>query len=109
MTAADRVLLIYTTFETTDEARAAGGKLVDARLAACVNILPGMISIYEWEEQRQEAGEVVMIVKTRAKCLEEALELLKSVHPYETPALIVIEPVRTDPDFQKWICDQTAT
>lgn len=102
------MLLIYTTFETVDQARKAGGRLVDERLAACVNILPGMISIYEWQGERQEAGEVVMIVKTRAARIDDALATLKQIHPYETPALFTIEPSRADADFQEWICSQTA-
>lgn len=103
----DRVLLIYTTFETAESARALGRSVVGARLAACVNIIDGMTSIYEWNSAINEASEVVMIVKTSSRCLGDALSHLKSNHPYETPALIVIDPCKVDDDFAMWIGEQT--
>lgn len=99
--------LIYTTLETFTDAQELGGKLVDARLAACVNILPGMTSIFEWEGERREAAEVVMIVKTRQECVEEAVRQLKAFHPYEVPVLIVIHPENVDANFEAWIAAQT--
>jgi len=102
-----RTRLIYTTLETLDDARELGGKLVDARLAACVNILPGMTSIFEWEGNRMEASEVVMFVKTRQECIGDAMRLLKASHPYEVPALIVIAPQDVDAEFAAWIASQT--
>ena len=57
-------VLIYTTFETVEDAKSVGRILVESRLAACVNIIPSMTSIYEWQGQLQEAGEAVMIIKT---------------------------------------------
>lgn len=103
----DDTLLIYTTLETARDARTLGNSLVDLRLAACVNIISGMQSIYEWEGQRCEASEVVMIVKTRHKCLEDTLNHMKLTHPYETPALIVIDPLTVSDGFAAWIVQQT--
>ena len=62
----DRPVLIYTTFPRLDDAKRVGDALVAARLAACVNMFPGMISIFEWKGAREEASEVAMIIKTRA-------------------------------------------
>lgn len=103
----DGTLLIYTTVETLDAARLLGRGLVDARLAACVNIISGMTSIYEWEGEVDEASEVVMIVKTNSQCLDDAMRHLKSTHPYDIPALIVIDPLQVDADFAAWIVGQT--
>ena len=100
-------VLIYTTFESLDDARTVGRSLVEARLAACVNIIPSMTSIYEWQGELQEAGEVVMLIKTRRGCQAQALERAKELHPYDTPALLVIEPVDVDKDFAAWIAGQT--
>ena len=61
----DRPVLIYTTLPSLDEAKRVGDALVAARLAACVNMFPGMISIFEWKGARDEANEVAMIIKTR--------------------------------------------
>ena len=62
----ERAVFVYTTWPTTVEAEPAGRTLVERRLAACVNILPGMISHYRWEGKVERAEEAVMIVKTRA-------------------------------------------
>jgi len=79
----DRPVLIYTTFPGLDEAKRVGHALVTARLAACVNMFPGMISIFEWKGAREEAGEVAMIIKTQASLTEAVLAETKRLHPYE--------------------------
>ena len=66
----ERAVLVYTTWPSIVEAEAAGRKIVEKRLAACVNILPGMISHYWWQGKIERAEEVVMIVKTRASLAE---------------------------------------
>lgn len=100
-------LLIYTTFENIKDARQMGRELVKARLAACVNIIPTMTSIYEWQGELCENSEVVMLIKTRNGRLEEALSRAKELHPYDTPALLVIEPGVVDSEFADWILEQT--
>lgn len=107
MTSGECAVLIYTTFGTLDEAREAGARLIDAKVAACVNILPGMVSIYEWKGERNEESEVSAFIKTRSGLLGEVMRLLKDVHPYETPAMIAFEPARVDADFEAWIFEQT--
>ncbi len=100
-------VLIYTTFDNSDDARKVGRELVMSRLAACVNIIPSMTSIYVWQGELQEEGEVVMLIKTRKGCQAQALQQTKELHPYDTPALLVIEPRTVDKDFAAWIADQT--
>lgn len=100
-------LLIYTTFEKMEDAKSVGRALVEARLAACVNIIPSMTSIYEWQDELCEASEVSMLIKTRKACQEKALALTKELHPYDTPALLVIEPAAVDNAFADWIVEQT--
>ena len=103
----NKLLLIYTTLESVEDAKSVGRALVESKLAACVNILPAMTAIYEWQGELQEAGEVVMLIKTRKGCLDEALARAKEMHPYDTPALLVIEPSEVDRDFSAWIAEQT--
>lgn len=100
-------LLIYTTFEKMEDARVVGRALVEARLAACVNIFPSMTSIYEWQGELCEASEVSMLIKTRKACQEKALAQTKKLHPYDTPAWLVIEPATVDTAFADWIVEQT--
>ena len=105
----DKPLLIYTTLESLEDAKSVGRALVEAKLAACVNILPAMTAIYEWQGELQEAGEVVMLIKTRKGCVDKALARAKELHPYDTPALLVIEPSQVDCDFANWIKAQTSS
>lgn len=100
-------ILIYTTFETVEDAKRVGRILVESRLAACVNIIPSMTSIYEWQGALREAGEAVMIIKTRKGCQTQALQRARELHPYDTPALLVIDPGEVDKDFAAWISEQT--
>jgi periplasmic divalent cation tolerance protein len=100
-------VLIYTTFDNSEDAGKVGRKLVESRLAACVNIIPSMTSIYEWEGELHEAGEVVMLIKTRKGRQPQALQRAKELHPYDTPALLVIEPSEVEADFAAWIVGQT--
>jgi periplasmic divalent cation tolerance protein len=109
MTNEDRPQLIYTTFPGLDDAKRVGGALVAARLAACVNMFPGMISIYEWKGAREEASEVAMIVKTRRALTEAVLAEIKRLHPYELPALLVLPTEGGSTEYCGWIANQTGS
>lgn len=103
----DRPVLIYTTFPSVEDAKRVGDALVAARLAACVNMFPGMVSIFEWKGAREEANEVAMIVKTRAELTEAVLHETKRLHPYELPALLVLPTEGGSDEYCGWIASQT--
>ncbi|WP_436636988.1 divalent-cation tolerance protein CutA [Microbaculum sp. FT89] len=103
------IRLIYTTFGTLEDAEHCGGALVERRLAACVNILPRMVSIYEWQGELSRDDEVVMLVKTRAGRLAAALEALAELHPYEVPAMITLAPEAVNVPYADWLRGQTAS
>ncbi len=107
METSDRPVLIYTTFPSLKEAKAVGGALVAARLAACVNMFPGMVSIFEWKGAREEADEVAMIIKTQAKLVDKVLDETKRLHPYEVPALLVLPTEGGSSEYCDWILRQT--
>ncbi len=107
MSEVERPVLIYTTFGTLEDAKRLGRALVDGRLAACVNIFPGMISIFEWQGTLDEAAEVAMIIKTRAGLAEAVLEETARLHPYEVPALLVIPTEGAGAGYAAWIAQQT--
>lgn len=100
-------VLIYTTFESVEDAKKVAHALVGERLAACANILPEMTAVFEWQGELQESGEAVMIIKTRKGILKESLQRTRALHPYETPALIVLDPMDVNRDFGDWIAAQT--
>jgi periplasmic divalent cation tolerance protein len=95
--------LIYTTFPDIEHATATARDLVNAHLAACCNILPGMQSVYWWEGAVQEQGEVVMLVKTTNRMAGPAMARIARLHPYENPAILQL-PVQTGAaDYLAWI------
>ena len=102
----ERAVLVYTTWPSIVEAERAGREIVEKRLAACVNILPGMISHYWWEGKIERAEEVVMIVKTRAVLAESVREAVKALHSYTTPAIMVLPVESADADYYRWILEE---
>ncbi len=103
----ERAVFVYTTYPAIVEAERAGRALVERRLCACVNILPGMVSIYRWQGAVERGDEVVMIIKTRASLAERVRAAVKEMHSYTTPAILVIPIESVDPDYHAWIVDET--
>ena len=103
----ERAVLVYTTWPSVVEAEAAGRGIVEKRLAACVNILPGMVSHYWWEGKVERAEEAVMIVKTRASLAGAVSAAVKALHSYTTPAIMVLPVESADADYQKWIVKES--
>jgi periplasmic divalent cation tolerance protein len=103
----ERAVFVYTTYPSVVEAERAGRALVERRLAACVNILPGMISYYWWQGAVERGEEVTMIIKTRANLAEKVRGAVKEMHSYATPAILVIPIETVDPDYHAWIVAET--
>ena len=103
----ERVVFVYTTYPGLVEAEESGRALVEARLAACVNILPGMVSVYRWEGAIERADEVVMLVKTRASLAEAVRAAVKERHPYTTPAVLVMPIESVDHSYLGWLLAET--
>ena len=99
----ERAVLVYTTFPAIGEAEQAGQALLERRLCACVNILPGMVSLYWWHGAIDRGEEVVMLIKTRASLAEPVRTAVKELHSYTTPAILVIPLDSVDPDYHAWI------
>ena len=105
----ERAVLLYTTYPSIVEAEEAGRAVVAQRLAACVNILPGMISHYWWQGKMERSEEVVMIFKTRAALAEAVRATVKEKHSYATPAILVLPVESVDSDYHAWIVAETQT
>ncbi|MEM9529590.1 MAG: divalent-cation tolerance protein CutA [Pseudomonadota bacterium] len=104
-TPTDAVLALSTCPPEDAERLAAG--LVNARLAACVNLLPGVRSIYRWEGQLEQAEETLMVIKTTTFCWEQLAGWLAQHHPYDVPELISVDLTNGLPDYLQWIDQQT--
>jgi periplasmic divalent cation tolerance protein len=103
----DRPLLVYTTFPDAETALAVGRELVADKLAACVNVLPGMRSVYAWQGAIERGEEVVAIVKTRAGRKEAVAAALKARHPYETPIILFLDVAGGHPATLEWLMRET--
>jgi periplasmic divalent cation tolerance protein len=103
----DKPVIVYSTFPSVTSAETVGGRLVEKNLAACVNILPGMTSIYRWEGKISRDSEVVMIIKTRASLAETVISAVKAQHPYSNPALVVIPIEGGAEAYLGWLLEET--
>ncbi len=108
MSSGDDVVFIYSTVATLDDAERIAVHLVESRLAACANMLPGMRSVYVWKGEVQRDDEAVLILKTRRALQEAAIAAVRAVHPYEVPAITAFAASGVDPAFAAWIFEQTA-
>ena len=103
----ERAVLVYTTWPSIVEAEQAGRSIVERRLAACVNILLGMVSHYWWEGKVERGEEVVMIVKTRASLSQNVERAIKDMHSYTTPAILVIPIENVEKTYLGWLMAET--
>lgn len=103
----DHLVLVYTTWPSAEHAEEAGETFIRMRFAACVNILPGMVSIYRWEDKIAREQEAVMIIKTRAHMVEALRIMVRDLHPYSVPAFLVLPVISADLEFSTWLLAQT--
>jgi periplasmic divalent cation tolerance protein len=90
-----------------EEAEIIGRNLVSRKLAACVNIINNMKSIYHWEGKIENAEEVIMIAKTKNALVNELIENVKTLHSYDCPCIVAIPIIGGNDDFLKWIRNET--
>lgn len=81
--------------------------LVDERLAACVNVLPGVESVYRWQDRVERASEVLLIIKTTRDRLQTLTGRVVELHPYELPELVAVDIAGGLPGYLAWIADAT--
>ena len=100
------VNFIYMTASSKTEAQKIGKALVESQLAACVNILDNMQSIYRWDEKIQEDTEVVLIAKTTDRIVSQLIDKVKSLHSYDCPCIVSIPISDGYPPFLDWVQDE---
>lgn len=100
--------VVYTTWPDLASAELAAVALLDARLAACLNIIPGMVSLYRWDGKTERAGEVVMLIKTRAALADACIALVRQHHPSTNPAALVLPVTGGSAPFLDWIVGSTS-
>jgi len=100
-------LFVYVTAPDAACAEAIGRMLLERRLAACVNILPAVRSLYWWNGVIENSEETAFIAKTEADRFEALATAVRAVHPYECPCVVALPVDRATPDFLDWIIAST--
>jgi len=102
-------ITLYATWPDLERAEAAARVLVERGLAACVNLIPGVVSVYRWDGALQRDEEIVMIAKTSEQRANEARDALLELHPYELPCVTAfrIDSAYANTNFLNWLKGQT--
>lgn len=104
---AGELVFIYTTVGDMAAAEKIASAVVEPGLAACVNIYPGMRSVYRWQGKVEMDEEVGLFVKARQADVEEVMNVLRAAHPYDVPALLELPIGRVGEDYLAWAREQT--
>ena len=99
--------VVLSTCGSAEEASAIARLLVEERLAACVNILPAVHSVYRWKGVLEEADEWMLIIKTRRALVDRLATRLRNAHSYELPEIVAIPVVDGLPAYLSWIDEET--
>ena len=100
-------VLVYITTSDIAEAEKIGNLLLKERLAACINIIDGMRSIFWWEGSLDQGRETILLAKTKAGLLDELTDTVKAAHSYDLPCILALPLVGGNRDFIEWICSET--
>ena len=96
-------LIVYCTLPDSDEAARIARALVEEKLAACVNLVPGLRSIYRWQGAVQEDAEILLIAKTRAALVDALAARVRALHPYDLPEVIALAVVAGSEPYLDWV------
>lgn len=100
------VLLVLCTFPDLDQARQIGTLLVEKQHAACVNLVPGIESIYRWKGDVETASETLAIFKTTSAAFPDFRAALENLHPYEVPEIIAVQPHLVAEAYARWVAGE---
>jgi periplasmic divalent cation tolerance protein len=97
------IRLVMTTAGTREEAERIAGALVESHLAACVNLVPGVSSLYRWQGAQETANEVLLLIKTTVENLEAVESTLRRLHSYELPEFLVLQTEAASQTYADWL------
>jgi len=101
------VSVIYSTTDTLETARTIARCLVTEKLVACVHILPKIESIYRWQGKIEEATEYVLLAKTVERNIQQTIQRIRTLHPYEVPEILVLPPVGGLKEYLEYVDAET--
>jgi len=97
---------VYITTSDKEEAKSIGGKLIEERLAACVNILDGMTSMFWWQGRIDSDNETILIAKTDESLNDKLMDRVYELHSYDCPCMLVLPVKEGNKDFMDWLYEQ---
>ncbi len=100
-------LIVLVTVPSKKEVERIGRNLVEAKLAACVNIIPHICSIFFWQGKIETEDEFLMLIKTMPDRLDALIEKVKKIHSYDVPEILALPVVAGDSDYIKWVKEST--
>jgi len=100
------IKIVLTTIDSADSARQLAQILVTERLAACVNIIPEVRSVYKWEGRLEESAELLLVIKTTPECLPALIDRIREAHPYDLPEAVALSVEDGLPDYLDWVMRQ---
>lgn len=101
------IRIVLTTLDTAEKARSLAHALVERRLAACVNLVDRVHSVYRWQGVVETADEWLLIIKTVADRVDTLQAAFRELHPYETPEFVVLAVDMIEPKYQQWLVAST--
>jgi len=104
----EQVLLVLTNLPDAESAHSLARGLVEARLAACVNLMPGVQSVYRWQGEIEHASEITLLIKTTHKHYAQLQQAIISHHPYELPEVIALPISNGYASYLRWVATETA-
>ena len=107
MLMADQYVVVLTTLPADADASTLARALVEERLAACVNILPPMTSVYRWRDAIEEDAERQIVIKTTRARLTDLWERLRDLHPYDVPEFVALPILDGSEAYLRWIGEST--
>ncbi|HEV8591279.1 MAG TPA: divalent-cation tolerance protein CutA [Pyrinomonadaceae bacterium] len=102
------MLIVLTTVPNTEEAEGLAERIVSEKLAACVQIVPRITSIYFWEGKIAKENELLLLIKTKEELYEKLATFIKSNHTYEVPEITAISADKVSDEYAKWLADYLA-
>jgi len=96
-------IVVLSTCASEEEARTIARGLVEKRLAACVQVTPGIRSLYQWQGKVEEADEFLLVIKSRRDLFERLREDLRRMHSYEVPEVVALQVVDGSADYLQWL------
>jgi periplasmic divalent cation tolerance protein len=101
------IVVVLMTAPSVDVAASIGHKLVQERLAACLNVVPGLRSIYTWQGKTCDEAEVLCLIKTRRALFDRLRDRIVALHPYEVPEIVAIAPDAVSESYRSWVIGST--